>query len=167
MDTNNEIEEVTLEQAQSEDAAANGDAIDKTVIRPKTENYVKSATGLHKDDLIGNSLDGLLLDQVKSIAAELDIDVNKYDHLNAGHQRMNIGNRLRKVVVGNDINSEHLVAASAAFKEANAAEHATENAVKAEQKAAKEAEKVAKAKAKAAKEAAKSADTTAVEVEVS
>jgi hypothetical protein len=145
----NEVtEEVTLEQANAEDAETVDTA--KTVIRPKTEGYIKGAAGLHKDDLIGHSLSGLTLDQVKSIAGELEIDVTKYDHLNAGQQRMNIGNRLRKVVVGNDINTEHLTAQAEVFKAINAD-------VKAETDAAKAAAKAEKAAAKAEKDAAKAA----------
>ncbi len=43
--------------------------------------------------------DGLLdLDSLRSVAAEFGVDAEKYAHLNAGQQRMNVGNRLRRVV---------------------------------------------------------------------
>ena len=38
------------------------------------------------------------LDLLREVAAEYDVDAAKYAHLNAGQQRMNIGNRLRACV---------------------------------------------------------------------
>lgn len=43
--------------------------------------------------------DGLLdLGLLASVAAEFGVDAAKYAHLNAGQQRMNVGNRLRRLV---------------------------------------------------------------------
>ena len=46
--------------------------------------------------------DGLLdLDLLRGVAAEFGVDAQKYAHLNPGQQRMNVGNRLRRLVPEN------------------------------------------------------------------
>lgn len=133
---------------------------EKTKIRPNVETMVKTKSGsFHRDDFIGNTLTGLTVEQVKEIAAECGIDANKYDHLNVGQQRMNLGNRLRALTSHKEGAKDEESAAvdkmrdlvdsmATAFAEANEAKAA---AVAAEKAAAKEA----KAAEKAAKEAAK------------
>ena len=72
-------------------------AATKTTIRPNIANMVKTAGGsFHKADFVGETLNGLTVDQVKEIGAELGLDVGKYSHLNPGQIRMTIGNKLRK-----------------------------------------------------------------------
>ena len=73
-------------------------AVEKARIRPNIASMVKTATGsYHKDDFIGTTLNGLTVDQVKTIATENGLDVSKYEHLNPGQQRMTLGNTLRKM----------------------------------------------------------------------
>lgn len=70
--------------------------VSKTTIRPNTAAMVKTAGGsFHKDDPVGNLLNGLTIEQVLDLAKAAEIDGSKYSHLNVGQQRMNIGNRLR------------------------------------------------------------------------
>lgn len=85
----------------------------KTRIEIPTENYQKtrSANGSmsrHNGDVVAASLAGLTLDEVYSLASEVvsteakpftvaDLTA-KYEHLNAGQQRMNLGNRIRGAV---------------------------------------------------------------------
>lgn len=81
---------------------------EKVKIEIPTETYVKakSANGgasRHSGDLVASTLAGMTLEQVQSIAAEV-IDVpaedlaKKYEHLNIGQRRMNLGNRIRGAV---------------------------------------------------------------------
>jgi len=79
-------------------------AAEKAKIRPDISNYVtgRSASGaktMHRDDAVARGLDGMTVDEVKQVASALDIEnVDKYDHLNIGQQRMNLGNRIRGAV---------------------------------------------------------------------
>ena len=67
-----------------------------TKIRPNIANMVKTKSGsYHKADFVGETLNGLTVDQVKEIGTELGLDVAKYSHLNPGQIRMTIGNKLR------------------------------------------------------------------------
>jgi hypothetical protein len=50
---------------------------------------------IDSNDKVAKALRGKSLDEVIAIAKKNDIDVKKYAHLNAGMQRMNIGNKLR------------------------------------------------------------------------
>ena len=78
----------------------------KTVIRPNTETYTKtrSASGsisFHTGDLVAQALAGLSIDEVKDLAVQVmddDTMPTKYDHLNPGQQRMNLGNRMRGAI---------------------------------------------------------------------
>ncbi|MDB5704402.1 MAG: hypothetical protein JWN66_1518 [Sphingomonas bacterium] len=49
-------------------------------------------------DRVNNRQGTLDLERLRSVAAEYGIDAAKYGHLNPGQQRMNIGNRLRRLV---------------------------------------------------------------------
>jgi hypothetical protein len=72
---------------------------EKTTIRPDTSKMVKAKGGtFHKDDTIGNALEGVSVDGVIAIATKLEIDTAKYQHLNRGQQRMTIGNIMRRLV---------------------------------------------------------------------
>lgn len=145
----------------------------KTVIRPDISKMVKTAGGsYHKDDFIGNALVGLTVEQVKEVGKEVGIDVSKYDHLNPGQQRMNVGNALRRIAA-NEEAAEKIAAKAAIFKQANAEAAEKESKAKAEAKARKEAEKAAaeqarkdaadKVKAEAAAKAAEKAEAKAKE----
>jgi hypothetical protein len=139
-------------------------AVEKTRISPKIEDMVKTKSGsFHKDDFIGGTLDGLNIDQVKEIAKELGLDANKYDHLNVGQQRMNLGNRLRAMTARNEGHSEEAAATvdkardtvesmADGFRATNEAEAAAEAETKAAAKA--KAEKAAAAKPSKVKEPA-------------
>lgn len=115
----------------------------KTVIRPNVASMVKTAGGsYHKDDVLGHALSGLTVEQVKEIGTDAGVDASKYDHLNPGQQRMNVGNRLRAIVAKDETGAilENIRIASDKFKMAN-----EEAAAKA--KAAKEAKKAEKPEA--------------------
>lgn len=82
---------------------------EKTTITPNTEGMIKTKGGsFHKDDFVGSELAGLTIEQVKFIAFELGIDANKYNHLNVGQQRMNLGNRLRSMTAEKDGHSDEV-----------------------------------------------------------
>lgn len=78
----------------------------KTTIAPKTEGYVESRTATggkskHSGDAVASFLAGRSIDEVKQFAVELTGEEGlktKYDHLNVGQQRMNLGNRIRGFV---------------------------------------------------------------------
>ena len=141
------------------EAQAETTEVKKTTIRPDVTKMVKTAKGsFHKDDLIGHALNGLSLDQVKVVATELGLDANKYDHLNVGQQRMNLGNSLRRLSANPEA-AEKITALTGPMQEANAEAAAKAVAEKAAAKAAKAAEKAEKESAKAAKKA-KVADST-------
>ena len=81
---------------------------EKTVVRPNTENYVKTKTAggntsLHNGDVVASTLAALLLDETYAVASKLlgvDVDTlkEKYGKLNLGMQRMNLGNRIRGAI---------------------------------------------------------------------
>lgn len=124
----------------------------KVVIRPNVEEYVgtRSASGsksYHTNDDVANALEGATVEEVKTVAAAIGVDdVNKYDHLNAGQIRMNLGNRIRGLLAKMEKENE-----GSAVK---ALEKAAAGIRKAVTKRAADAEKEAEEKAKA-KEAAK------------
>lgn len=135
--------------------------VKKVSIRPNTAGMVKTKGGsFHKDDFIGTTLAGLSVAQVKEIAAGLGIEVGKYDHLNAGQQRMTIGNALRKLAADEE-KANQIAAAADDLKEENeqvaADKVAAKEAAKVEKEAKKAAEKAAKAQAAADKKAQKAA----------
>lgn len=133
----------------------------KTVIRPKLENYVKakSASGKRShrtDDFVARTLaNGKSLEEIKSAARHVGIDVDKWSELNIGQQRMLIGNKLRRLLTqAKDPISE--AAVTAVFGEP-VAPYDAEAAAAA--KAAREAEQAEKKAAKAA--AAENGETPA------
>jgi hypothetical protein len=48
------------------------------------------------------ALEGWPLENVRALATYLDLNPEKYDHLNPGHQRMVLGGRFRKLVRDQD-----------------------------------------------------------------
>lgn len=70
-------------------------------IKPDVEKYVQTvaasgARSLNNGDTVAQSLAGATLDEVKKVASSIGVeDVDKYDHLNPGQARMNLGNRIR------------------------------------------------------------------------
>ena len=90
--------DIVENEEQEIETADNG----KTTIKPNTEKWAKTDGKAHTDDFIGHTLAGLTLDQVKHVAEKVGVDHHKYDHLNVGQQRMNLGNRLRTLVKPND-----------------------------------------------------------------
>ena len=131
---------------------------EKTSIRPNVEGMVKTKSGsYHKDDFLGHALDGVTVEQVKQIAVEMGIDTGKYDRLNPGQQRMNIGNRLRAMTTHKegeseekmaeiDANRDLLTRMADGFAVTNAAAKAAEATAKEEAKAAAAAAKPKKEK---------------------
>jgi len=77
-------------------------------IKPKLENYVNGVSGSGKrtkncGDEIAQALDGFTLEEVRKVASDMrDIPVKelvaKYEHLNDGQIRMNLGNLIRGAV---------------------------------------------------------------------
>lgn len=133
----------------------------KTVIRPDLKRYVRDKSGNGKrthriDDFVARTLAGKSLDVIKASANLLGVDVAKWEKLNAGQQRMLIGNALR-----NRLNDTKNPLAEQGITDVfgppvepyDAEKAAAEAAKKAEEKAAKAAEKAQK-KAEEAKEAA-------------
>jgi len=138
----------------------------KAKIRPNVANMVKGPNGsYHKDDVIGNVLAGLSVDQVLFVATECGVDISKYDNLNNGQKRMTVGGILRKLtktVEGDALTDKQLesnqdaadcLAQITKLADGFRADNETAKAAKAEAKAAK-------AEAKAAKTAAVEGDTT-------
>lgn len=123
----------------------------------------KSASGgisFHCGDAVAQALAGLSLDHVKTLASEaLNIDCDKYNHLNPGQQRMTLGNLIRNMTRRDEsliepFNSVLLRVQGLAEQEAKikAEVDAAESAAK--EKAKKEAEDL-KQKKKADAQAAK------------
>lgn len=116
---------------------------------------VKSVSGgvsFHCGDAVAEKLTGLPLDHVKSVAATLGIETEKYGHLNPGQQRMNIGNLIRSHVRKNPDAEPTFHDAADGVREAHAK---TVEAANAEKAAAAEARAKKLADKQAAKEAAK------------
>lgn len=130
------------------------DEKDKVTIRPDLSKYVSSKTAAgkpskHSGDAVATAFSGLTLDDKYTIAnrilpdTTLDSLKEKYAHLNAGMQGMNLAGRIRAVI--RKANKAEEGSGDAAFEKASA---------KIVQKAAREAEKAQEAKEKAAAERA-------------
>ena len=140
----------------------------KVVVRPNTEAYAKGrsasgATTFHSGDAVASGLEGATLDEVYRVASKALGETQKalhekYDHLNPGMQRMNLGNRIRGAITaaekaeegtGEALLAESLAPVQGAIAkrieeaEAAAAERAAAAEARAKEKAAKE--KAAKA----------------------
>jgi hypothetical protein len=129
----------------------------KVVIRPDVENYTKSraasgAASMHTGDAVAKALEGANVDEVKKVASAMGLDdVNKYDKLNSGQIRMNLGNRIRGIVNKMEKDGEGTGVAKLE-KAATPIRKAVAKRVDEAEKAAK-AKEEAVAKAKAEKEA--------------
>ena len=121
----------------------------------------RSAAGkksLNNGDPVAEVLDGLSLDAVHALGKKLlkEDTAEKYQHLNDGMQRMNVGNRLRKFVKSGEEGEDNLGQlqdAAAPFHTKAEKERAATEKKKAAEKAAKEKEAKAKAKEKGKKAA--------------
>ena len=142
-------------------------------VKPDLEKYVRGVSGSGKKTMrsvnaVADALDGFTIGEVYSVASQLTGTSQKelhtkYDHLNVGMQRMNLGNRIRGAVAkankahvadkANPTGDSQLVAACKSPRAA-AGERATAKAAKqkiAEKKAEDAAaEKANKKRAKAA-----------------
>jgi hypothetical protein len=88
---------------KTEQVEATEEVTHKTVIRPDIARYVRDKSGNGKrthrtDDFIARTLAGKNIDEIKAGAEKLDIDFEKWNHLNIGQQRMLIGNKLRHLM---------------------------------------------------------------------
>lgn len=72
-----------------------------SLIQPNTENYTNTRTAggkrsQHNGSPVAIALAGMTVDEIKDVAEAMGIeDVDKYDKLNAGQVRMNLGNVIR------------------------------------------------------------------------
>ena len=78
-----------------------------TRIAPNIETMHKSrsASGsatFNCGDAVATALEGWPLENVRALAEYLELNPEKYDHLNPGHQRMVLGGRFRKLVRDQD-----------------------------------------------------------------
>lgn len=90
------------------EAVETNEAVEATVVRPKTEQYVKavSASGkktMHTGDTVACTLASLVLEETREVASvmlNLSIDelTERYSKLNIGMQRMNLGNLIRGAI---------------------------------------------------------------------
>ena len=112
--TKDEIEAVIAEavaqqqEDEDEDDGKSGSTFRRLVIRTKAEQYqiylsLSGKKSLDNGDQVALLLRGKTLDEVYSLTAEHLLTTveelkERYKHLNAGQQRMNLGNRLRKIV---------------------------------------------------------------------
>ncbi len=61
-------------------------------------------------DEVAQALQGVSLEALTEFAAGQEVDVAKYDHLNPGQRRMNIGNQIRRLVKEGDVTIDQLEA---------------------------------------------------------
>lgn len=74
------------------------------------KQYEKVNGSANCGDAIGLALAGADRDALLAFARSVGIDIDKYSHLNAGQQRMNVGNRLRGLVKKGEVNVDALAA---------------------------------------------------------
>ena len=125
-------EVVAVEAVEAVEAAVEApvEATDKITIKPDLEKYTKakSSTGaasMHNGDVIATELAGATVREVSEVAVKLTGNEEletKYNHLNIGQQRMNLGNRIRgmisKIDKANGVSIDKHTAACAAAVEA-------------------------------------------------
>lgn len=142
-----------MEQTQEQEVAV----VAKTRIELPTEQMtrVKSASGgvsFHCGDVVAQKLSGLSLAHVKELCTTgFGFDVNKYDHLNPGQQRMTLGNLIRTVLRKNPETQPDFEKVADQIRAANAEEVAANEEAAAKITAEKLAKKEAAAAAKAEK----------------
>ncbi len=142
-------------------------------IKPDLTKYVNGVSGAGKktkrcDDYVAQSLDGFTLEEVYAVASALTEttvkDLNaKYNHLNGGMQRMNLGNRIRGAVTKQDKAREkdNKQASGAKLLDVACADPRRAATARSKAKAAAAKEAAAKADAKAKAEAGKEAKAKA------
>ena len=124
------------------------------------DKYVasRSASGkksLHNGDGVAEVLAGLDVDAVHAIGTKIlkEDTAAKYQHLNEGMQRMNVGNRLRKFTSTGEEGEDRM----GKVQDAAAPHHTKAEKARNAAEKVKAAEKAEKAKVAAAKEKAKTA----------
>lgn len=89
-----------------------------SLIQPNIEKYQtgRAASGAktqHNGDTVAQALYGMEVEEVKDVALAMGVeDVAKYDALNPGQIRMNLGNRIRGRVTAIDKENARLEAAA-------------------------------------------------------
>ena len=94
----------------------------------RSKKYEKVGGSISCGDEVATALAGVDHEALFQFAATVGIDVAKYDHLNAGQKRMNVGNRLRNLVKKGEVE----VATLAALPRAPEPVKATKEAASAE-----------------------------------
>lgn len=89
-------------------AKSDKEEVKAVVIKPDLTKYVNGVSGSGKktkraNDPIAEALDGFTVEEVAAVASSMcDVPAKellaKYEHLNVGMQRMNLGNRIRGAV---------------------------------------------------------------------
>lgn len=159
--THNVFAEVLSMENVIEEAGPQTKAGTRIILPTDQMVRTKSASGstsFHCGDPVAKALDGVSLDLVKELAVAAGIEINKYEHLNPGQQRMTLGNVMRNLLRREQIDPAAFQQAADGIRAKAEQEIAARQAAEAEGKAAKEAEKAAKAEeAKAIREAEKAA----------
>lgn len=161
--------ELNQEVAQTEETAVTKTRIAADVSKYQKSKSASGSVSLNNGDRVASAMDGLTLDEAYRLTGEVAaVSVDelkaKYQHLNIGQQRMNLGNRIRGVLnkldkaydaakdAGKEPESVHgttyIEQLAAPFREKVEARVAEAAAAK----AAKEAERQAKVSAKAAED---------------
>ena len=96
-------------------------APDKAMSALRSKKYDKTNGSVNCGDAIALALAGVDFDALMTFAAQVGIDTAKYDHLNAGQKRMNVGNRLRTLVKKESVSIDQLAALARAPEPVKAA----------------------------------------------
>ena len=76
----------------------------------RSKKYEKVGGSISCGDEVATALAGVDHEALFQFATTAGIDVAKYDHLNAGQKRMNVGNRLRNLVKKGEVEVAALAA---------------------------------------------------------
>ena len=93
-----------------------------STINPDLSKYVatRTASGAmakRSDNIVAQTLEGMTVDEVKTVATGMGVEnVDKYDSLNPGQIRMNLGNRIRGAMAKTEREYERALAAVGADK---------------------------------------------------
>lgn len=74
------------------------------------KNYTKTNGSVSCGDEVAVALAGAKFEALVEFAKTMGIDTSKYDHLNPGQKRMNIGNKLRTLVRKGELSVAELAA---------------------------------------------------------
>lgn len=74
------------------------------------KNYAKTNGSVSCGDEVAVALAGAKFEALVEFAKTVGIDTSKYDHLNPGQKRMNIGNKLRTLVRKGELSVAELAA---------------------------------------------------------